>query len=88
MHIIDLLGDQDQVINETKISSSSIRRKLLGTQLREPELLSKEILSSTHYLIGLTGGIASGKTHISKYLESLDCEVFFCDFFGLFSFFL
>lgn len=75
VHIINLLGDSDTILNEIKISSSSTRRQLLGTMLREPETEYKEILSSKHYLIGLTGGIASGKTHISNYLDSLGCKV-------------
>jgi len=76
---IDLLESHDAILNEQKISSSSLRRQLLGSQLREPIIGSKTIISSKHYLIGLTGGIASGKSHISKYMETLGCEVIDCD---------
>jgi phosphopantetheine adenylyltransferase/dephospho-CoA kinase len=77
VHVIKLLECeilQDNILNEVKISSSAQRRQILGTLLRKPTYENMPI-SKTHYVIGLTGGIASGKTHISKYLESQGCEV-------------
>lgn len=78
VHVVKLLGSedlQDKVLNEAKISSSVERRNLLGTIIREPNSSVEKSISGNHYVIGLTGGIASGKTHIAKYLASQGCEV-------------
>jgi len=80
--VVGLLKTEKNVLNENKISSSTRRHQLLGSILHEPRLCSNALLSNDHYLIGLTGGIASGKTHISKYLKSLGCEVIDCDVIG------
>lgn len=75
VHVVKLLQDknanQDTMarLNEKKISSSLMRMDKLGTILREPE--PNNSIPSKPYLIGLTGGIASGKTEIGKYLQSL-----------------
>ena len=79
VHVVKLIGSedlQDPVLNEAKISSSAHRRQILGSILREPST-DIEPLTSNHYVIGLTGGIASGKTHIAKYLAAQGCEVSF-----------
>ncbi|XP_050530364.1 bifunctional coenzyme A synthase-like [Daktulosphaira vitifoliae] len=49
---------------ENKISSSNYRMRLLGTLIRPPKLNNK-----SPYIIGLTGGIASGKSSIANYLK-------------------
>uniref|UniRef100_A0A8B9PSY6 Coenzyme A synthase n=1 Tax=Apteryx owenii TaxID=8824 RepID=A0A8B9PSY6_APTOW len=54
---------------EEKISSSSLRQRLLGTLLQPPR--KDPALPSRPYVIGLTGGTGSGKTSIAKYLEHL-----------------
>lgn len=74
VHVIDLIEGSDDVLQETKLSSSTRRRLLLGTILREPTASSS--VFSGKYVIGLTGGIASGKTHIANYLSKHDCQVF------------
>lgn len=76
MHVVKLLESDkiDGVLNESKISSSVHRREILGTILVEPSPKSS-VISDKHYVIGLTGGIASGKTHIAKYLDAQGCEV-------------
>ncbi|KAI3410086.1 hypothetical protein GPALN_006448 [Globodera pallida] len=78
--LVDVLKKDypDAVLKENKISSSLKRRELLGTVLAEPRK-PKEAISNEHYVIGLTGGIASGKTHIAKYLADKGCEVIECD---------
>uniref|UniRef100_A0A914HUG2 RanBP2-type domain-containing protein n=1 Tax=Globodera rostochiensis TaxID=31243 RepID=A0A914HUG2_GLORO len=78
--LVDVLKNDcpDAVLKENKISSSLKRRELLGTVLAEPRK-PKEAISNEHYVIGLTGGIASGKTHIAKYLADKGCEVIECD---------
>lgn len=85
--IIELMKDTDsssksimERLNENKVSSSVARLKKLGTILREPEI--NKNLPSRPYLIGLTGGIASGKTAIGKYLESLGCGYINYDMMG------
>lgn len=78
--VIDLLEADDPVLSEVKISSSSRRRELLGGLLRAPNPQSRPLFP---YIIGLTGGIASGKSHIAKYLkEKHDMEVIDCDILG------
>lgn len=74
--IVDLLKDissnhQDELrrLNEAKVSSSIMRMDKLGTILREPQ--PNDNIPKKPYMIGLTGGIASGKTAIGEYLKTL-----------------
>lgn len=76
VHVVDLLQDGDPSdkdlmnrLNETKVSSSILRMNKLGTILKPPE--PNHSIPKRPYLIGLTGSIASGKTTIGKYLQSL-----------------
>uniref|UniRef100_A0AC34QRC9 Cytidyltransferase-like domain-containing protein n=1 Tax=Panagrolaimus sp. JU765 TaxID=591449 RepID=A0AC34QRC9_9BILA len=73
IHKIPLVEGLDQVLNEAKLSSSTRRRQILGTLLKTPN--DDPSLPNKPYLVGLTGGIASGKTHISRFLEKNGCEV-------------
>ncbi|PAV72443.1 hypothetical protein WR25_02630 [Diploscapter pachys] len=78
MHVIDLLEADDSILKETKISSSSRRREALGNLLKQPTPHPERPYFP--YIIGLTGGIASGKSNIAKYLmEEADFEVIDCD---------
>nr|CAG4640966.1 EOG090X0864 [Eulimnadia texana] len=78
VHPIELVADQFACVDEeSKISSSSLRKRLLGTHLKPPK--SKP---HTPYVIGLTGGIASGKTSIAKRLQDLGARVVPCDQLG------
>ncbi|KAI5751570.1 hypothetical protein M8J77_008759 [Diaphorina citri] len=65
---------------EDKLSSSNLRMRELGT-LRKP-VQPKPHLSPYPYIIGLTGGIASGKSTIAKYLETLGAGLINCDQLG------
>ncbi|KAK7863893.1 hypothetical protein R5R35_007225 [Gryllus longicercus] len=67
----------DESVEETKVSSSNYRIRLLGQRLREPEL--KTHIPLKPYLIGLTGCIGSGKSSIGKRLEGLGAGVVNCD---------
>ncbi|XP_074748410.1 bifunctional coenzyme A synthase [Strix uralensis] len=70
LHEILLMKDPDHHQNEEeKISSSSLRQRLLGTLLRPPR--PDPALPSRPYVIGLTGGTGSGKTSIAKLLGHL-----------------
>lgn len=62
---------------EKKVSSSNQRLDLLGTRLHRP--LAKPHLSHYPYIIGLIGGIASGKSVISQHFEKLGAAVINCD---------
>ncbi|CAJ0574489.1 unnamed protein product, partial [Mesorhabditis spiculigera] len=74
---IELLDAEDEVLNEVKISSSTRRREALGSLLRPP---TRPPTPGRPYVIGLTGGIASGKSNIAKYLaEQPDFLVIDCD---------
>lgn len=75
LHVVELI--EQEVTNEAdevKISSSNLRMKLLGKRLRPPKNLGHR-----PYLIGLTGGIASGKSSVAKKLESLGAGLIDCD---------
>uniref|UniRef100_A0A8B9F6F1 Bifunctional coenzyme A synthase n=1 Tax=Amazona collaria TaxID=241587 RepID=A0A8B9F6F1_9PSIT len=70
LHEILLMQDPDHGENEEeKISSSSLRHRLLGTLLRPPR--QDPALPSRPYVIGLTGGTGSGKTSIARLLGGL-----------------
>lgn len=62
---------------EKKISSSNQRLDLLGTRIKEPT--PKPHLPNYPYIIGLIGGIASGKSVISQHFEKLGAAVLNCD---------
>ncbi|XP_054848168.1 bifunctional coenzyme A synthase [Eublepharis macularius] len=70
VHEILLARDAQHGKNEEeKISSSSLRRRLLGTLLRPPRKDSS--LPPFPYIIGLTGGSGSGKSSIAQHLAQL-----------------
>lgn len=76
MHVVNLVQDNDvsntdamKRLHENKVSSSLRRIEMLGSIIKPPS--PNNSIPKHPYLIGLTGGIASGKTSIGKYLESL-----------------
>ncbi|XP_073843877.1 bifunctional Phosphopantetheine adenylyltransferase - Dephospho-CoA kinase [Musca autumnalis] len=74
---IDLVESTDKSgPKESKVSSSNTRIDLLGTRLRKPELKS---LPTFPYIIGLTGGIASGKSKMAQRLQGMGALVMDCD---------
>ncbi|KAL1238518.1 Bifunctional coenzyme A synthase [Trichinella spiralis] len=64
-----------------KLSSSEARKQLLGSTLRPFEKL-KSKSESKPFIIGLTGGIASGKSKIAEYLNHWGACVIDCDKIG------
>ncbi|KAL1494410.1 hypothetical protein ABEB36_010013 [Hypothenemus hampei] len=64
---------------ETKISSSNLRLRLLGTLIKP---LENKNIPNKPYIIGLTGGIASGKSGVINHLKDLDVPVIDCDKIG------
>ncbi|KAH8365592.1 hypothetical protein KR093_002424, partial [Drosophila rubida] len=64
-------------IHESKVSSSNTRIDLLGTRWRQPE--SRSNLPIRPYIIGLTGGIASGKSKMAARLGEMGAHVIDCD---------
>ncbi|VDK75973.1 unnamed protein product [Litomosoides sigmodontis] len=72
---INLIDGKDELVGEYKLSSSTRRRALLGTFLR-PLKFEK---FPRPFVIGLTGGIASGKTNAANFLSENGCEVINCD---------
>eukprot|EP00731_Ephydatia_muelleri_P007734 Em0004g72a len=68
---------------EGKLSSSDIRKAMLGVyrQLNVPRL-SEWDPSDGPYLVGLTGGIASGKSSVFKRLQALGAFPVDCDKLG------
>ncbi|KAI6203281.1 hypothetical protein M3Y94_00538000 [Aphelenchoides besseyi] len=78
---IPLLEGHDTLLEETKVSSSAIRRSLLGRHLRKPQTPDYDY-AREKYVIGLTGGICSGKSHLSNFLAKQGCEIIDCDKIG------
>ncbi|KAH8242439.1 hypothetical protein KR032_006522, partial [Drosophila birchii] len=64
-------------IHETKVSSSNTRIDLLGSRWRKPE--QRPHLPAHPHIIGLTGGIASGKSKMAERLGSMGAKVIDCD---------
>lgn len=82
IHVVDLLEDLNPSINEeSKVSSVNQRMRLLGTLLQQPQLSNLQI-PSRPYRIGLTGGIASGKSSICNRLQKLGAATINCDKIG------
>jgi phosphopantetheine adenylyltransferase / dephospho-CoA kinase len=82
IHVVNLVKDEIKEsadIDEDKISSSNNRRKLLGNLLKPPRI---EFNPTKPYIIGLTGGVASGKSNIRKDLENLGVATIDCDQLG------
>jgi phosphopantetheine adenylyltransferase/dephospho-CoA kinase len=75
---ISLVGEccKESEHEEDKVSSSSLRIRKLGTLIHEPPQKS---IPMKPYLIGLTGGIASGKSNIAKEMEMLGAGLIDCD---------
>ncbi|XP_071248489.1 bifunctional coenzyme A synthase isoform X2 [Salvelinus alpinus] len=70
LHEIQLLKDAHHTeMEEEKISSSSLRSRLLGTLLTDPK--NKSHLPLVPYVIGLTGSSGSGKSSIAQQLEAM-----------------
>ncbi|KAM9837789.1 bifunctional coenzyme A synthase isoform 1-T2 [Aulostomus maculatus] len=81
LHEIQLLKDAHHTeIEEEKISSSSLRSRLLGTLLVPPK--EAPHLPPLPYVVGLTGGSGSGKSSIAKQLEALGAVRIDCDKLG------
>lgn len=73
---IDLVEFPDHLSEEeAKISSSTGRMRKLGTLLKPP----RELPVNTPYIIGITGGIASGKSSIGQRLAKLGAQILDCD---------
>ena len=66
---------------EAKVSSSNARKEILGELLRTPPPAPQPILSRP-YVIGLTGGSASGKSTMARRLKELGAGVVDCDGLG------
>ncbi|ALC43735.1 Ppat-Dpck [Drosophila busckii] len=64
-------------IHESKVSSSNTRIDLLGTRWRQPQANSK--MPMRPYIIGLTGGICSGKSKMAQRLGDMGAHVIDCD---------
>uniref|UniRef100_A0A6M2DYT0 Bifunctional coenzyme A synthase n=1 Tax=Xenopsylla cheopis TaxID=163159 RepID=A0A6M2DYT0_XENCH len=78
IHCIELIeGADNGEGKEHKLSSSNQRMNLLGTRLKEPK--ENLDLPKKPYLIGLCGGIASGKSSVCQRLRKLGAGYINCD---------
>lgn len=82
LHVIELVDDEDEGFvpgqKSNKMSSTLERHKRLGRLLKPVKV--NEVKKP--YIIGLTGGIASGKSAITKRLEKLGAKSINCDLLG------
>lgn len=76
---IPLVEIKEAIIKEkeNKISSSNQRMDILGTQFKEP--YPRANLPKRPYIIGLIGGIASGKSKMSERFKNMGAGVIDCD---------
>ncbi|XP_063964671.1 bifunctional coenzyme A synthase-like [Lytechinus pictus] len=80
VHSIDIVPDQNHAKHEeAKVSSSSTRARLLGKLLKPIKIVGEKPIP---YIIGLTGGIASGKSSVCRRLEGLGAAIIDCDKLG------
>ncbi|KAJ8915136.1 hypothetical protein NQ315_000388 [Exocentrus adspersus] len=78
---VELIDEPNPHPNEeVKISSSTIRKRLLGTVIHP--IQPKDGIPKHPYVIGLTGGIASGKSGVTRWLSELDVLIINCDIVG------
>lgn len=79
VHSVDLLVTQNkqEQEEEDKVSSGNLRLRVLGTRLIKPE--PRPSLPTSPYIIGLTGGIASGKSSVGRRLEEMGAGLIDCD---------
>ncbi|XP_018576337.1 bifunctional coenzyme A synthase [Anoplophora glabripennis] len=78
---VELIDEPNPGSNEeAKISSSTTRMRLLGTLLRpiQPNIN----IPKTPYVIGLTGGIASGKSGVARWVTEFGAHIINCDVVG------
>jgi len=81
VHSVELLEEPySGPAEEKKISSSTMRMRLLGTLLKPVKINNK--IPSKPYVIGLTGGIASGKSGVSNWLKELGALIIDADLIG------
>lgn len=87
VHVIDIVVEKDgELVHgkhhevDEKMSSTMERQKLLGTLLRP--VVRKERGQGQPYVIGLTGGIASGKSAVCQRLKGLGAAIINCDQLG------
>ena len=71
---------RQSVTKEDKISSSGRRFDALGSKITTKSFASSA--GDRPFVIGLTGGIASGKTSVAKRLEKLGATRIDCDALG------
>ncbi|XP_075978098.1 bifunctional Phosphopantetheine adenylyltransferase - Dephospho-CoA kinase isoform X2 [Anticarsia gemmatalis] len=80
VHVIGLAADshpQRSSEEEEKVSSSNQRMRLLGTMLKPP--VPNPHIPDWPYVIGLAGGIASGKSTIAEKLRAKGAATVNCD---------
>lgn len=62
---------------EKKVSSSNQRMDMLGSQFKEP--FDRPNLAKKPYIIGLIGGIASGKSKMTERFQKMGAGIIDCD---------
>ncbi|CAF1115784.1 unnamed protein product [Adineta steineri] len=80
VHVVQTIpASDDNHDGDDKLSSTSLRREMLSILLKPP-LKSAEL--NRPYIIGLTGGIGSGKSSIARRIEKLGAGIVDCDKLG------
>lgn len=83
VEIIDMLDSDNTDLasslqSESKLSSSGERVRSLGLLRKKPQMLKK----NKPYVIGLTGGIATGKSAVARRIQRLGASAINCDKLG------
>lgn len=76
IEVVETDDCQDE-IKECKVSSSNKRIDMLGTRLRAP--VKRDNIPKEPYIIGMTGGIGSGKSRICERFQAMGAYVIDCD---------
>ncbi len=98
VHVVPMVpAADDNQDGDNKLSSTSLRRQMLSILLKPPLVnrffqyfyssvcclrLQKSVESNRPYIIGLTGGIGSGKSSIARRMEKLGAAIVDCDKLG------
>ena len=81
VEMVGVLGGLTESVAD-KLSSTTIRQRLLGEYLHpQVDRTIEDVLVSSEepYVVGLTGGIASGKSSVAQRLAALGAHVVDCD---------
>lgn len=75
---IKAIDFEKELGKKEKTSSKELRKEMLGTRLREPEI-NRPYFPTYPYIVGLTGNVASGKSQLTQYFKDFGAAIIDCD---------